>query len=228
MMMLKKHNYLHISLVAILLLLAQISVSYSQLEQRGDWHTNDINIIKNGMYQRSGGDPYIIFPPLLESVCVISGISFEIRFSSMISKPFLTELFWKAENAGFSEQNKVFFILHPGQGDTLAFTVPIPRAVGYNQIRLDLPRDLDVSFSIEKYEVRDLRMLENTENQVEVYSTLSTSEAKELDTIIPYLIYTLKHGGKRLLADLPFFVFWSLLIILILFSIRFVKRKMSN
>ncbi len=227
MMAKTRHYFIAIQIVLFLFILKGTALCLIDMEN--GWQSNDIESAGSTYFKRSGGDPYFIFPERTEPVNIISGVRFVIRFAPMITKPFLAELFWKPENGGFSEENKVFFILQPGDGDTLDFVVPIQRDVGYNQIRFDLPRDLNVSFTVEKFEIVPLLNSRNSNSQhIEAYSMLSSSEAEELDILLPYILHTLQHGIKRLVRDPIFCLFWLTLILVTLFGIRNVTRKIEK
>ncbi len=192
------------------------------------WMVNDIVTDDGKTFSLKGGDPYIIFPILDQPVCGLSGVKFSLEFSPIIIKPFYLELFWKPVSGGFSEENKVFFILHPSKTSRLEFVVPIERDVNYDQIRLDLPRDLEASFIIENNGIVSLQDEAVSETVVDAYSILSMKDAKELDILIPYIIKTLKHGALRFKKDVPFVVFWLLFIVCILFGTRLAQRKMEE
>jgi hypothetical protein len=223
-MRINKH-YIQISLSALFFLLCTGFNAHSLVPFETDWQTNDIEPVNNSFYKRSGGDPFIIFPKMAEIVRSPRGVRFVIAFTPAITKPFLAELFWKPEMGGFSEADKVFFILHPGTDNTLDFIVPLRRDVGYDQIRFDLPRDLDSSFSILKHELVELNSQEISAKIVEPFSSLNAMEAKSLDILIPYIFHAIKHGCQRLVSDLPFFFFWIALIVITLFGIRIIARK---
>lgn len=212
-----------------MLVLACAASGYCLEELGNGWQTNDLTMVGEGVFERKGGDPYIIFPEMDEPVCSFSGVHIVLKLSPMIEKPFLAEIFWKPAGGGFSEHNKSFFILHPAkQGDTLNFVVPIEREINYDQIRFDLPRDLPTRFSIKAYEVVDINSTVALEKKIEAYHWLNSKEAEEVDILIPYMIKAIKHGTMRLLHDPAFFVVWIAMIVGILFSLRRVSILLRN
>lgn len=191
-----------------------------------DWHLNEIIELENGYLEKSGGDPYIVFPEVDQLICSPKGILLSIKFDPPPLKPTLMELFWSTETLGFGEENKVFFILHPQNSDRGdRFIVPLDRTAVFTQIRLDFPEYIDTTFKIEEYEIISLDTPPKDVEFIDAYYNLSIKETLKANIFIPYFLKALKHGPQRLMHDKIFFLFWLSLIIFLLYLIRMSARK---
>jgi len=198
------------------------------------WQINELELLDSvgeaRSFRRDGGDPYIIFPYLAGPECgTDAAVRFVLQFSPVIQKRFLAELFWRSATSGFSEEKKVFFFLAPPeQGNLIDITVPIPDHNGYDQIRFDLPRDLNEEFTVLKFSMVDLSHPPQDSEIIDSYRKLSRGESEDLNIVVPYLIKTIGHGCKRLTGDKPFLIFWVGIIVLILFAIRKLGKNLNE
>ncbi len=195
-----------------------------------DWHFNEILKLENGFLEKSAGDPYIVFPEISESTCAPMGVQLAITFDPVPAKPLLLEIFWSTDYLGFGEENKVFFMVYPkADGSPTKMTVPLEHTAGFIQIRLDFPSHIDTTFKVENYEVVSLADINDEFKKVDAYYSLSIEDSLKPEIIIPYILKALSHGPQRMTHDLAFLVFWLLLIIGLLFLLRFtVKNNVSS
>jgi hypothetical protein len=213
----------------LLLSLPQPGRSGKQEMVQDDWKLNQIQQAPSGFMQRSGRDPYIIFPQMEATSYDISGVVIEIGFDPMPDKPFLMELFWRPDYEGFSELRKVFFALLPEKnGDTIKFFVPLNNQSGYRQFRLDFPRDIGTSFQVKRFEAVTDQQLAEDVKRIEPFYKLTVTETRTPGVIIPYILHGIQHGLSRLLKDPAFLVVWLLLIFGALIGIRIISRDLRK
>jgi len=196
-----------------------------------NWRLNEIIKLENGFLEKSAGDPYIVFPEISESTCAPMGIQLAITFDPVPVKPLRLEMFWSTDYLGFGEENKVFFIVHPhADGTANKMIIPLEHTAGFTQIRLDFPSYIDTTFKVENYEVLSLADVDDEYTKVDAYYSLSVEDSLKPEISIPYFLKALSHGPERMTHDLAFLVFWLLLIIGLLFLIRFttVKNNVSS
>ena len=198
--------------------------------QTEDWKLNQITSPDaSGFMDRSGGDPYIVFPPMEATSYDIRGVEIEIAFRPMPVKPFLMELFWRPDYEGFSEHRKVFFALLPAKnGDSLHFVVPLTTQAGYKQFRLDFPRDMKASFQVKSFRPVTGEQIAGDVERVEPFYKLTVTETRKPGVIIPYILHAIKHGLSRLLKDPAFLIVWLLLIFGALVGSRMVSRSIRK
>lgn len=182
---------------------------------------HDLQRNTSGVFEKIGGDPYIIFPEIEQQICSSKGVLFSIRFEKQLTKPLLLEVFWSTETLGFGEENKVFFTAYPQtSGNANRFIVPLDHIATFSQIRIDFPSYLDTNFTLEEYEIVSL---DNPPDEVEIVSAfriLTMDEALNPHILVPYLQKSLKHGLQRFTQDKLFFFSWILLLMVLLYAIR--------
>ena len=217
-----------INILCLLLLLLLPPLGYCG--EQAEWKLNQITLPNaSGFMARSGGDPYIVFPPMESTNYDIRGVQLEIAFTPMPDKPFLMELFWRPDYEGFSEHRKVFFALLPEKtGDTIKFFVPLNTQAGYKQFRLDFPRDIRVSFQVKSFEVKTDQQIAGDVTRIEPFYKLTVTETRTPGVIIPYILHAIRHGLSRLLQDPAFLIVWLLLIFGALLGTRIVSRSIRK
>ena len=221
----------NICCLLLLLLLPQVCYSFEQETlQADDWKLNQITPPNaSGFMERSGGDPYIVFPPMEVTNYDIRGVEMEIAFSPMPVKPFLMELFWRPDYEGFSEHRKVFFALLPATtGDSLKFFIPLNNQAGYKQFRLDFPRDMTASFQVKSFTPVTRNQIAGDVERIEPFYKLTVTETRTPGVIIPYILHAIQHGLSRLLKDPGFFIVWLFLILAALVCTRMVSRSLRK
>lgn len=219
-------NILHLLL---LLSLPQLCPAGEQGMVREEWKLNQIQQTPSGFMQRSGRDPYIVFPPMEATNYDITGVVMEIAFNPMPEKPFLMELFWCLDYEGFSEYRKVFFVLLPEKkGDTITFFVPLNNQGGFRQFRLDFPRDIETSFQVKRFEIVTDQQIAEDVKRIEPFYKLTVTETRTPGVIIPYILHGIQHGLSRLLKDPAFLIVWVLLIFGALVTTRIISRDLRK
>ncbi len=215
------------NIYCLLLLMLMPQLCYSAAEE---WQLNQITPPdSSGFMERTGGDPYIVFPPMEATRYDIRGVQMEIAFKPMPVKPFLMELFWRPDYEGFSEHRKVFFALLPAKtGNSLKFFIPLNNQAGYKQFRLDFPRRMKASFQVKTFTpVTGNQKVKDVEH-IEPFYKLTVTETRTPGVIIPYLLHAIQHGLSRLLRDPAFLIVWLLLIMAALICSRIISRSIRK
>ncbi|MCP3901098.1 MAG: hypothetical protein GY707_15445 [Desulfobacteraceae bacterium] len=209
----------------IAVLIPDIEVGTAGDISNKNFELHHIQELKNGFFEISGGDPYIVFPKIDEPVCTSIGVDLKIIFNSEPFKPVLLELFWRTEFLGFGEHHKVFFTLQPQKGrKEYHFIVPLYQRSNLAQVRLDFPKDLVSQYKIESYRIVQLEDEIKNADIINVFHMPYAIKSKKPDTVVPYFLKALMHGPERLSHDKGFLVFWFFLISVLLLLIR----KMSK
>ena len=116
----------------------------------------------------------------------------------------------------------------PDDVSRVAEVFPLEQQGGFKQIRLDLPRDLNSAFTIEKYGIVPLDDLPEGTRLIDSYFRLPASAAGNPAIIIPYVTKTLRHGIVRMTGDPVFLIFWLLMIVGLLAAHRFLLRTQKQ
>ncbi len=223
-----KRTFKYIFIIFLLVAICATS-AYSITTGTENWRLNEITLRNDNFLEKSDGDPFIVFPEINESTCAPMGVQLSISFKPLPKKPILLEVFWSTDYLGFGEENKVFFVLHPNKDSSPNnIIVPLGHTAGFRQIRLDFPSYIDTAFKVENYSIVPLSSPTEDYQVVDAYYNLSIEESLKPEILIPYLLKAIAHGPQRLTHDLLFLVFWSLLIVVLLFLIRFSAKKINR
>lgn len=173
----------------------------------------------------------------------------DFDFKEPMFRPGLFEVFWASDPGAFGEQQKArFLISHKHTSKPTLFVIPLCKLYSYsgnlNQphhqrnivgLRLDYPMNRVISIKLNQirlYSNAEFAKFEQTQQRngvtiipLEPFERLSGTDFRSFDVAIPKVYFGIENGLSRMTNDLPFLLFWGL--ILLLFIILFV-RSYSN
>ena len=204
-------------------------------------HVRNLELDDQGYYKNIGSDGHMMFGQLNESRAQACGLLIDMQFKQPLFRAGVFDVFWRAENQNFSERRKSFVVLNQLHSERpTQFLIPLCKLYSYSGninrpelhgnitgLRFDYPPTADMSIKFNQVSLLSASemhlLLNNSGDQslkesrpvvvLEPFERLSGQAFTSLDVVIPKLFFALEHGLKKLFSDIPFLVFWLLLIL---------------
>lgn len=232
MSLLNKKNGLILSLC----LLVSLNVSaFVPSEQFSDIQYKDLVTDTLGYISNTTGDGYLVLNNINLNRAQMCGLQISLEFKETPQRATVFDLYWRTAQTGFSESQKSFFMINQKEAaNKNTYIVPLCKLFSFsgnlNQplqqaniiaLRFDYPPNKDIALRIENIQFLDSETLSRESYGaseviiVEPYERVSADSFTSLDVIIPKLIFAFEEGLKRLSSDVPFLIFWLVLIFLL-------------
>lgn len=221
-------------LIAVwMLMLCTSAQAFVPSEQFSDIQYKDLITDTQGFISNTSGDGFFVLNNVNLSRDQMCGLLLTIEFQQAPQRASIFDVYWRTAQAGFSESQKGFFIINQSDAaNKNQYLVPLCKLFSFsgnlNQpflqanitaLRLDFPPNKTTTVRFEAIEFLSTQaVLDRTESSADIiklepYEAVSAQSFTSLDVIIPKLVFAFEHGLQRLLQDVPFLVFWLLLIL---------------
>ena len=214
------------------LLVNSLAYAFTQSEQFSDFELKDLQSDAQGFIKSTSSDGFLVLNNIVLTRAQMCGLILDMEFQETPFRATAFEIYWRTENSAFSESQKGSFIINQNDASQQnTYLIPLCKLYGFSgnlnqsqnqanitSIRIDYPpnKTVAVRFNVIRF-VDTKTTIETARNEavivLEPYERIAGRSATSLDVIVPKLIFSFEEGLSRLSQDVPFLVFWLLLIV---------------
>lgn len=220
--------------ICAFILFSSASMAFTQSEQFSDYELKDLQSDQQGFIQNTSGDGFLVLNNIDLNRAEMCGLSMIMEFKEPPFRATVFDLYWRTAQTGFSESQKGFFIVNEKDARFKnSYAIPLCKLYNFSgnlnqpqnqanitSFRIDFPPNKTVAVRFETIRFVDsfaLSQLMSIDEGVvlEPYESVSGRSFTSLDVIVPKLIFAFEEGVKRFVSDVPFLIFWLLLIVIL-------------
>lgn len=214
------------------MMLSGKATAFTPSDQFSGFGLNDLQTDTLGFMQNTSGDGFLVLNDISLNRAQMCGLLLTIEFKDAPFRASLFDVYWRTSKSGFSESQKGFFVVN--EKDAIGkntYLIPLCKLYGFSgnlnqpqnqanitSIRIDYPPNKTLALRFDEIRFVDSRTTiemagDDAVIVIEPYERMEGRSFTSLDVIVPKLIFAFEEGLKRLTKDVPFLVFWLLLII---------------